>query len=114
MDKVIGTVEKILDIKVEPTTKDLVVRIPATTSHGHVVLDKKTEVKQLAVANGENNITESDFSNEDEVETEVQSSSQCTSNQPRSVVVDKTDGGLIDQMRKLFELTEQNINSKMN
>ena len=33
------TVEKTLDVRVEPTTEYLVVRIPATTSHGGVVLD---------------------------------------------------------------------------
>ena len=105
-DIAIRTDEKTLDVKAEQTIEDLVVVILAATSHDGVVLVKNTKVEQSSEANGEYNVSESDIKNKDEVKTKLPSSSQISSNQPSSVIIDKTESGLIIQMRKLFKLIE--------
>ena len=78
------------------------------TSHDAVVPDNVTEVTKTAVSNSDNNESDSDTCDENIAKAEVQSTLQVTSNQSGPADVDKTDKGLINQNRDLFELNEKN------
>ena len=116
INRKISDLEKILLVKqsknlwckTEPGVKNLVNRVPAVTSHDAVVPDNVTEVTKTAVSNSDNNESDSDTCDENIAKAEVQSTLQVTSNQSGPADVDKTDKGLINQNRDLFELNEKN------
>ena len=100
-------------MKRELPTADIVVVVPATTSHEKTKLSKITKVTKQSEADSGNSTVKPEMEDLEEVGIEVLASPQGTSSQSASAgSADQTDGSLIDQMRELLSKNAESMDHK--